>query len=192
MRVTTNNPIQLPSPETSLAEFDTLTVSTFPGRVLEEERLRSADTQKPPRQLFEPVSDHPYHLSYACLLIPRFISHNLVGDVVEYLYEWMQQICISYDWQLEYVDVQPEHMQWIINVPAAISPAHFIRVTREHTSNKIFEEFPRFKKQNLGKDFWAPGYLVIVGKQPHAPEMIKEFIRLTRQQQGFHSFSRFW
>jgi REP element-mobilizing transposase RayT len=191
MRVTTNYPTPLPSPETSLAEFDTLTVSTQPGRIIEEDRYHSVDTQKPPRQIFETVSDQPYNLSYACLLIPRFISHNLVGDVVENLHEWMQIICISYGWQLDYVDVQPEHMQWILNVPAAISPAHFIRVTREHTSNKIFTYFPRFKKQNLGKDFWAPGHLVIVGRQPHSPEMIKEFIRLTRQQQGFLSFSRF-
>jgi REP element-mobilizing transposase RayT len=191
MRVTTNNPAQLPSPETSLAEFDTLNVSSQTGWMVEDDQHRSIDIQIQPRQIFEPVSDHPYNLSYACLLIPRFISHHLVGDVVEYIYEWMQQICISYGWQLEYIDVQPEHMQWIINVPAAISPAHFIRLTRELTSNRIFAHFPRYKKQNLGKDFWAPGHLVIVGKQPHSPEMIQEFIRLTRQQQGFHSFSRF-
>jgi len=186
MRVTTNYPTPLPSPEnSSLVEFDTLTVSIQPGNVVE-------DTQKlSPRQIFEPVTDQPYNLSYACLLIPRFISHNLTGDVVVNLHEWMQMICISYGWQLDYVDVQPEHMQWILNVPAAISPAHFIRVTRVHTSDKIFSNFPRYKKQNLGRDFWAPGHLVIVGRQPHSPEMIKEFIRLTRQQQGFLSFSRF-
>lgn len=191
MRVTSNNPALHPSPETSLADFDTLNVSTQGGWFVEDDRLHSADTQITTHQVFEPVSDQPYNLSYACLLIPRFISHRMEGDIVEYLHMWMEQICISYSWQLEFIDVQPEHLQWILNVPAAIAPAHFMRLTRELTSNRIFVNFPKFKKQNLGKDFWAPGHLVIVGKQPHSPEMIQEFIRLTRQQQGFLSFSRF-
>lgn len=190
MRVTTDNPAQFPSSENSLAEFDRVNVSGQPGWILEEESPRSIDTQNPPHLIFEPVSDLRYNLSFACLLIPRFVSHNMVGDVVENIYEWMQQICISYGWQLEYIDVQPEHMQWILNVPAAISPIHFIRLTRVLTSNRIFANFPRYKKQNLGKDFWAPGHLVIVGKQPLPPERIQEFILLTRQQQGFLSFSR--
>jgi REP element-mobilizing transposase RayT len=146
----------------------------------------SSQLEPPPDTgtLFEAVSSHPYNLSYACLLIPRFSTHYLSGDLVEYLCSWMGQVCISFSWRLESLYVQPEHLQWSLTVPVAVPPAHVIRVIRQHTSKQILEEFPRFRKENLASDFWAPGHLVIVGRRPHPPEMVNEFIRLTRQQQG--------
>lgn len=134
--------------------------------------------------VFEQVSRKPYDLSYACLLIPRFSSHYLIGDIAEALREWMQRVCISFAWRLEDITIRPEYMQWVIYVPAATPPSRCIRTVREHTSRQIFEDFPHIKRENLSNDFWAPGYLVLVGPTPHPTDMINEYIRLTRQQQG--------
>jgi REP element-mobilizing transposase RayT len=162
-------------------------------RAIEERRRGGSDTHMHPNRqagedhsgiVLEPISAQPYFLSYACLLIPRFGNHSLAGDIVDFLYHWMSQVSISFGWQLESVDVQSDHMQWSLNAPATVPPAHFIRLVRRYTSKQIFDEFPRYKKENIANDFWAPGHLVIVGKRAHSPEMIAEFIRLTRQQQG--------
>ncbi len=134
--------------------------------------------------VLEQISRQPYDLSYACLLIPRFSSHFLIGDIAENLREWMKQICISFAWRLDNIVVRPEYMQWVLFVPAATPPSRCIRTIREQTSRRIFEDFPEIKADNLSKDFWAPGYLVLVGPTPHPAEMINEYIRLTRQQQG--------
>jgi REP element-mobilizing transposase RayT len=139
---------------------------------------------------FEPVAKYPYDLSYACLMIPRFAAHSLSGDLVVDLYNWLQYACISFGWRLESANVQPGYLQWMLSVPPAVPPAHIIRVIRQYTSKRIFEEYPRFKKENISGDFWAPGHLVIVGRRPHTPEMISEFIRLTRQQQGMQFIPR--
>ena len=134
--------------------------------------------------ILEQVDRHPYDLSYACLLIPRFSSHFLIGDIAESLHEWMKTICLSFAWRLENLYIRPEYMQWVLYVPAATPPSHCIRTVHEHTSRQIFEDFPLIRQQNLSKDFWAPGYLVIMGPAPHPREMIEQYIRLTRQQQG--------
>jgi REP element-mobilizing transposase RayT len=134
--------------------------------------------------ILEPVSPRPYELSYACLVIPRFSTHFLKGDLVPDLQKWMVQVCISFNWRLDALEVQPEYMQWLLSVPAAIPPAHFLRVIRAHTSRGLLSGYPRFKRENLSTDFWAPGNLVIVGTRPHSRHMIDEFIRLTRQHQG--------
>jgi REP element-mobilizing transposase RayT len=134
--------------------------------------------------ILEQVDRHPYDLSYACLLIPRFSSHLLIGDIAESLHDWMKTICLSFAWRLENLYVRPDYMQWVLYVPAATPPSRCIRTVREHTSRQIFEDFPLIKQQNLSKDFWAPGYLVIMGPAPHPREMIDQYIRLTRQQQG--------
>lgn len=132
----------------------------------------------------EPIPTHPYDLSYACLMIPRFSSHYLIGDVAECLHIWMQQICVSFAWRLDNLTIRPDYIQWILSVPPATPPSRCIRTVREHTSRQIFDDFPQFKNENLSKDFWAPGYFVLLGNQPHPLEMINEYIALTRQNQG--------
>jgi REP element-mobilizing transposase RayT len=133
---------------------------------------------------FEPVRTHPYDLSYACLLIPRFSSHYLIGDIVESLHLWMNHICVSFGWRLDNLVIKPEYMQWIISVPPNTPPTRCIRTVREDTSIRIFEDFPQFKNENLSKDFWAPFYRILLGSLPHPQEMINDFINTTRQQQG--------
>ncbi|HTP02265.1 MAG TPA: transposase [Anaerolineales bacterium] len=155
-----------------------------------EDKTAVSDSQTQPAAhvvggvVFEPVTRKPYDLSFSCLLIPRFSAHYLIGDIAESLREWMHQICISFAWRLEDIAVRPEYMQWVVYVPAATPPSRCIRTVREQTSRRIFDDFPHIRRENMSKDFWAPGYIVWVGPTLHPPEIIAEFIRLTRQQQG--------
>ena len=142
-------------------------------------------SNEPARKIvLEPVSPSVYNLDYACLLVPRFTLHLLVGDLSVCLSDWVQQISIAFGWRLEYNSVRPEHLLWIVNVPPATSPGYLMRILRQHTSEKIFTEFPRFKKENPSSDFWAPGYLIMGGSQPPPVHLIKDFIAQTRQRQG--------
>jgi DNA-binding NarL/FixJ family response regulator/REP element-mobilizing transposase RayT len=134
--------------------------------------------------ILEPISPAVYNLDYACLLVPRFPSHHLIGDLSDHLQEWLQETCIAFGWRLEYISVRPEYLLWNINVPPASSPAYLMRIMRQRISVKIFDDFPRFKKENPSGDFFAPGYLIMGGSQPVPIEVVKEFIAQTRQRQG--------
>ncbi len=147
---------------------------THPGSITEVAR----------KIVLEPVSPSVYNLDYACLLLPRFTHHHLTGDLSEHLRNWVPQICIAFGWRLEYISVRPEYLQWIVNVPPATSPGYLMRILRQHTSEKIFAEFPRYIKENPSGDFWAPGYLIMGGSQPPPIKLIKDFIAQTRQRQG--------
>ena len=126
----------------------------------------------------------PSELSYSCLLIPRFHEHYLTGDITEALVEWMRQICISYGWRLDAIMVRPGYFQWVMTVPLTANPAQFMRLTRKHTSQKIFEDFPRYKRENMSGDFWAPGYHVASGDQLLSLESVSNFTLAVRRQQG--------
>jgi REP element-mobilizing transposase RayT len=123
-------------------------------------------------------------LSFVCLLIPRFSDHYLVGDITESLVEWMKQVCISYGWRLDAIAVRPGYFQWVMRVPLTANPAHFMKLIRRHTSEKIFEDFPRFKQKNLSGEFWASGNYVIAGTQLQTSENVNALILQTRRQQG--------
>ena len=155
----------------------------MPGE-LDETRPHSI-TEVASRVMLEPISPGLYNLTYACLLVPRFSSHYLTGDMSDRLSEWLPQICIAFGWRLEYLAVRPEYVQWVVNVPPATSPGYLMRIMRQQTSEKIFAEFPRMKKENPSGDFWAPGYLIMGGTQPHPPQLVKDYIKQTRSQQGY-------
>ena len=165
-----------PRPETPIRR-------PMPGE-LDETRPHSI-TEVAGRVMLEPISPGLYNLTYACLLVPRFSSHYLTGDLSDRLSEWVPQICIAFGWRLEYLAVRPEYVQWVLNVPPATSPGYLMRIVRQQTSEKIFTEFSRMKKENPSGDFWAPGYLIMGGSQPHPPQLVKDYIKQTRTRQGY-------
>ncbi|HEX8992185.1 MAG TPA: transposase [Anaerolineales bacterium] len=165
-------PVRLPQP----GELD----ETRPASRVE---LSSSNLSFGPITL-EPISAGAYQLSYACLLLPRFSSHFLTGDIADRLSEWIPIICVAFGWRLEYLAVRPEYLQWVVNVPPATSPGYVMRVLRQQLSDKIFSAFPRLKRDNPSGDFWAPGYLIMGGTQAHPPQLVKDYIRQIRQRQG--------
>jgi REP element-mobilizing transposase RayT len=133
---------------------------------------------------FEPLSTRDYDLSYACLLIPRASQHLLTGKVTEFLGNTIKQTCEFFGWRLDFIQIRPEYLQWVVSAPPATPPSRCIHTIREQTSKGILEKFREFRDKNPDQDFWAPGYLVLVSASPHPPEVIDQFVRLTRQQQG--------
>lgn len=153
-------------------------------RQLEDAEQRTTVPEGARKIVLEPVSPALYNLSYACLLIPRFDRHYLTGDLADRVASWMQDVCIAYGWRLEHIAVRPEYLQWIANVPPTVSPGFIMRIVRQQISSRIFSDFPNFARENPSGDFWAPGYLIMGGPQPHPSKLIKDFIQQTRQRQG--------
>ena len=152
---------------------------------LKETRPHSI-TEVAGRVILDPTSSGSgmYDLTYACLLVPRFGTHHLTGDLSERLADWMPNICVAFGWRLELLAVRPDYLQWVINVPPTTSPGYLMRIMRKQTSEKIFEDFPRRKKENPSGDFWAPGYLIMGGSQPHPSRLVEDYIKRTRERQG--------
>lgn len=174
--------VDVTAPSRPKSRPETPIVRPLPG---ENDVTRESPTTEAARKLTpEPISAGLYHLTYACLLVPRFSSHYLTGDLSDHLSEWLPNICIAFGWRLEYLAVRPEYLQWVVNVQPNTSPGHLMRIMRQQTSDKIFGNFPRLKKENPSGDFWAPGYLIMGGSQPHPPQLVRDYIRQTRQRQG--------
>lgn len=177
--------------------FDDLGLTTATPAVQNERPLtpiantdytrESPTTEASHKLVVEPVSAGLYHLTYACLLVPRFSSHHLVGDLSESLNEWLPNISVAFGWRLEFLAIRPEYLQWVANVQPNTSPGYLMRTMRQQTSEKIFAALPPYKKENPSGDFWAPGYLIMGGTQPHPPQLVRDYIRQIRQRQGQES-----
>ena len=134
--------------------------------------------------LLEPASPALVNLTYACLLLPRFDHHQLVGDLAARCADWVPQNCVAFGWRLEHLAVLPEYLQWVVRVPQSTAPGYLMRIIRQQTSDRIFSEFPRFKADNPSGDFWAPGYLIMGSSELHPQKLVRDFIKQTRERQG--------
>jgi REP element-mobilizing transposase RayT len=132
----------------------------------------------------EPICPELYGLSYTCLLIPWLPSHQLEGGLAECLPQWLQQICASYHWQIEFFTVNPDYFQWGLRVIRSTKTDQFMQEIRHGTSELILSTFEHIRNENLTNDFWAAGHLVVLGTRPNPEEMIRQYIRMTRRQQG--------
>lgn len=155
-----------------------------PARPAFDQSRPQAGTESAGRIVLEPVSAGVYHLAYACLLVPRFSTHYMTGDIADRISDSLPDICVAFGWRLEYLAVRPEYFQWVVNVPPATSPGYLMRIVRQQTSDRIFADFANLKKQNPSGDFWAPGYLIMGGTQPHPSQLVKDYIKQIRQRQG--------
>jgi DNA-binding response OmpR family regulator/REP element-mobilizing transposase RayT len=138
----------------------------------------------PAKAELEPGSPAMINLNYSCILIPRLPQHHLAGDLGANLSEWVPQICLAFGWRLEHLLVHETYLQWIVSVSPITSPSYLMRVLRQQTSQRIFNEYPSLARQNPSGDFWAPGYLIMSSSTPPPPQVVQDFIRQTRQYQG--------
>ena len=126
-----------------------------------------------------------YGILYSCLLTPRFTTRALSGHLAALLQKDLPQICISFGWRLESVEVMYDCLQWLVRVPPTEAIAEAINRVRKRTSQHIFEEFPELLRENLSHDFWAPGFSVRAGAQPHSTAKIRAYVLKTRRGAGY-------
>ncbi len=127
------------------------------------------------------IRSDPYEMHFACILLPRFSSHKLTGDLANYLPQWLLQVCISHGWRMEHYRVDDEYLGWVLGVPPSDSPDRFMKIIRENTSEFILSNFGHIRRENLSNDFWAPGYMVVSGSKPITEEIVDRYIRLARR-----------
>jgi REP element-mobilizing transposase RayT len=165
-------------------------ITPSPSKDTEEVTRESPAAEVAGKLIVEPVAAELYHLTYACLLVPRLSTYVITDDLMDRLDEWMLNICEGLGWKLEYLAVRPEYLQWVVTVQPNISPGYLMRNIRIESSKRIFATFPHLKKNDFQNDFWAPGYLIMGGAQPHPLQLVEDYIRLTRQRQGEMPYAR--
>jgi REP element-mobilizing transposase RayT len=132
----------------------------------------------------DPVTLSVSHLSYGCVLVPRLPQHRLMGDLGISLNNWVRQLALAFGWRLKYLAVHPDYLHWLAVVSPEVLPGQVIRDIRDHTSQRIFAEFPRLAQDNPSGDFWAPGYLIVNGRDALSDRVVDDFLEKLRFHQG--------
>lgn len=134
--------------------------------------------------LLEAVSSNRYALTYTFFLIPDSASFRLTGELADLLPKWLEQICLSHGWKLEFATVDSAYLQWGLSVPPVVATGQIIQQVRSGLTEQIRGAFKERIEIKVPTDFWAPGYLLLYGGHPHTSEIVKQYIHLIRRRQS--------
>ncbi len=118
-----------------------------------------------------------YDLKYHFVWIPKYRKKLLIGDVAVFVKQVFNRIATEYDWEIEELAVQPDHVHVFLHASPKYAPARIVQVMKSLSAREIFAQFPQLRKQLWAGEFWNDGYFVrSVGDQVTA-EIIKKYIR---------------
>lgn len=131
------------------------------------------------------LADVLQYPTYTCVLLPARPEQYLTRNLAAFLKEFIPRLFRAFGWDLQNLDIKPACLQWSVRLPPAVSPGYLVRLLRKQTSKALYEEFKHLEPAPKTGDFWAPGYLIVNGRQAPSAAVIAHFIAQTRRRQGY-------
>lgn len=118
-----------------------------------------------------------YNIRYHLVWIVKYRKDLLFRkDLEKAIKELIQGICARYDFELDTLASDGNHVHVFLGAPPRYSPAKIAEILKTISAKKIFENNPEIKKELWGGEFWGDGYYVrTVGKEV-TEEVIREYI----------------
>lgn len=97
---------------------------------------------------------HSVHqLGLHLIWTPKYRNQVLVGPIEVTLKRLIGEICSVYDWEVQSIEVMPDHVHLFIQVVPLVAPVDIVRTIKSITAVQLFTIFPDLK----GRKFWGSG-----------------------------------
>ena len=118
-----------------------------------------------------------YDLKYHFVWAPKYRKQILKGDVAEFVESTLRQIAAEYEWEIDELAVQPDHVHVFMQVAPRYAPAQVVQIMKSITAREVFEQFPQLRKRLWAGEFWGAGYFVRSVGDAVTAEIIRNYIR---------------
>ena len=117
-----------------------------------------------------------YRLAYHFVWVPRYRRKILVGQVAQRLGALIREICTAWDWEVEALAVQADHVHLFVSCPPRDAPAQVMRKIKSLTARELYHEFPHLRRSHWGGKLWADGYYVGSAGEQVTSDLIKRYV----------------
>jgi putative transposase len=118
-----------------------------------------------------------YDLKYHFVWTPKYRKQILKGDVAEFVESTLRQIAAEYEWEIDEMAVQADHVHVFLQVAPRYAPAQVVQIMKSITAREVFEQFPHLRKRLWAGEFWGAGYFVRSVGDEVTTEIIRNYIR---------------
>jgi putative transposase len=121
-----------------------------------------------------------FKIRYHMVLCVKYRKWLVRDEVEKFLFEVLKGIGERYEFVLDSVGCDGNHVHVFVGAPPRYSPSHVMQVLKSITAKMLFERFPDLRKTLWGAEFWSDGgYIGTVGDG-----VTEEIIRRYIEQQG--------
>jgi putative transposase len=117
-----------------------------------------------------------YSLGYHIIWYPKY-RHHVLKDAIEIeLKRILSETCIAYDWQLQSLEIMPDHVHIFVQACPQTPPAQIAKTLKSLSAVYLFHKFPKLKNRKFwGSGLWSRGtYYATVGHITE--EAVKKYI----------------
>jgi putative transposase len=118
-----------------------------------------------------------YDLKYHFVWRPKYRQPILKGDVAEFVEATIRRIAEEYEWEIDAMAVQPDHVHVLMQVAPRYAPAQVVQIMQSITAREVFEQFPQLRKRLWAGKFWGASYFVRSVGDAVTAEVIRNYIR---------------
>jgi putative transposase len=124
------------------------------------------------------TSHSVYKIRYHIVTAVKYRKVLLNRDIEECIRETLKGISERYEIIIDEVGFDGDHIHVFCGGPPRLSPLRFVSTIKSITARRIFERFPRLKRDELwGGEFWSDGkYIGTVGEAT-SEKTIRNYIR---------------
>jgi len=116
-----------------------------------------------------------YSLKYHIVWITKYRYNKFFKQVEQEARKVLQQIAVDYDWEIEELGVEPDHVHVYISTEPTDKPTDVVKRLKEESSKALGKQYPYLK--NKKGAVWGRGYFMTTVNDRTTSEQIKRYIR---------------
>ena len=117
-----------------------------------------------------------HRLRYHLVFVPKYRHRVLTGTLKTRLVELFTSCCELHKWGLLELNVQPDHVHLLVQLPPSMSVSSAVKLLKGGSSRILSQEFTYLEEYIWKSGFWSDGFFAeSVGMREE--EMIRRYIR---------------
>ena len=124
------------------------------------------------------TSHSVYKIRYHIVTAIKYRKLLLNSEIEACIKETLKEISERYEIMIDEVGFDQNHIHIFCGAAPRIAPLQLVSIIKSITARKVFEKFPKLKKEELwGGQFWSHGkYIGTVGEAA-SEKVIRKYIR---------------
>jgi putative transposase len=119
-----------------------------------------------------------YDIHYHLVIVMKYRKKILIEpEYISYLCNLIQEIAKRYEYEIEEVGSDGDHVHILLSAPPRMSPSQIMNIIKSITGRMMFKQFPELRKQLWGGELWSDGGFVGTIGQAAGLEHMKKYIK---------------
>lgn len=123
-----------------------------------------------------------YQIRYHLVWGVKFRRKILLSHRTAYLKLILQDICTAYDWKLEAMGTDEDHVHVFVGAHPKTAPAKLVQILKSKSARALFIKFPEVKQFLWGGAMWSVGYYIRTVSDGPLEGVVKSYV----ENQGKH------